>query len=192
MLRRVLFCCCLLALMACTPQSAAPAFKGSDISGVAFGGNFTLTNQQGKTVSLADFRGKAVALFFGYTHCPDVCPTTLLEYAQAMKALGPQADRVQVLFVSLDPARDTPAVLAAYVPHFDRRFIGLTGSQTQVDRVATQFKVVAQKVATEGGGYTLDHSAGSYLFDGAGNLRVYQAYGTPSAALVHDIRELLR
>lgn len=192
MLRRGLLSVCLALLLACTPETAAPVFKGSDISDVDFGSNFTLTGQHGRPVSLSDYRGKVVALFFGYTHCPDVCPTTLLEYAAAMKALGPEAARVQVLFVSLDPERDTPAVLQGYVPHFDARFMGLTGSASQSAAVASQFKVVAQKVATEGGGYTLDHSAGSYLFDGNGRLRVYEAYGTPGAALAHDIGALLR
>ncbi|CUA81959.1 Cytochrome oxidase Cu insertion factor, SCO1/SenC/PrrC family [Gulbenkiania indica] len=184
----------LLALaVACTSRDTAPLdLKGTDISGADFGGSFALTAHTGKKVALSDFKGKVVALFFGYTHCPDVCPTTMLEYAGAMKKLGERARDVQVLFVSVDPARDTPAVLAGYVPGFDARFIGLTGSEAEVRRVAEQFKVVAQKVPAEGGGYTMDHSAGSYLFDREGQLRVYEAYGAGSANLAHDLDQLLR
>lgn len=180
-----------LSLLACTPADTL-SFKGTDISTADFGQPFTLTGQDGKPHSLADYQGKAVALFFGYTHCPDICPTTMLEYQQVMKLLGKDADRVQVLFVSIDPQRDTPLVLAGYVPFFDKRFMGLTGSPAQVQAVASQYKIVAQRQARKDGGYTMDHSAGSYLFDTRGQLRVYVPYGTPSADIAHDLQQLLR
>jgi protein SCO1/2 len=180
-----------LSLLACTPAETL-SFKGTDISTADFGQPFTLTGQDGKPHKLADYQGKAVALFFGYTHCPDICPTTMLEYQQVMKQLGKDADRVQVLFVSIDPQRDTPPVLAGYVPFFDKRFMGLTGSPAQVQAVASQYKIVAQRQNRQDGGYTMDHSAGSYLFDTRGQLRVYVPYGTPAADIVHDLQQLLR
>ena len=180
------------ALLACSPQPTPLAFKATDISGADFGQPFTLTGHDGKPHGLADYRGKAVALFFGYTHCPDVCPTTMLEFQQVMKTLGTQAEQVQVLFVTVDPERDTPQVLAGYVPFFDKRFIGLSGSAQQVQAVAAQYKVVAQRQPRQDGGYSVDHSAGSYLFDRDGRLRVYVPYGTPAADIAHDLQQLLR
>ncbi|TIC81238.1 SCO family protein [Crenobacter intestini] len=195
LLRLICLACLPWLLAACSPAEP-PAqklpFKGSDLTGVAFGGDFALLADDGQRVALSDYRGKVVALFFGYTHCPDVCPTTMLEYAAARRALGEDGRGLQVLFVSLDPARDTPAVLKGYVPHFDPTFVGLTGTADEVAAVAGRFKIVANRVEGEGGGYTLDHSAGSYLIGRDGQLRVYQAYGTPADALAHDIRILLR
>ncbi|OHX12484.1 SCO family protein [Chromobacterium sphagni] len=178
------------ALSACAPPTVN--FKGTALDDDSMGGNFTLTDFNGQPRSLESFRGKVVALFFGYTNCPDVCPTTMLEYAAVMKQLGADADKVQVLFVSVDPERDTPRVLAGYVPHFDKRFIGLTGTVEQIEKVKKQYKVVAQKVPTPGGGYSVDHSAGSYLLDRDGKLRVFQSYGTPAANLAYDIKQLIR
>lgn len=193
LLRLLLLLFLLSSLAACSKVAPVELnLKGTDIRAAGLGGDFSLNAHDGRLQSLSAFRGKVVALFFGYTHCPDVCPTTMLEYAQAMKALGADAERVQVLFVTLDPERDTPQVLAGYVPHFDKRFLGLSGTPAEVKRVAERYRIVGQKVATEGGGYTIDHSAGSYLIDREGNLRVYEAYGTPAAALAHDMRELLR
>ncbi|NDV13209.1 SCO family protein [Crenobacter caeni] len=192
MLRFLIACSLALMLAACQPSApAALPFKGSDVSQEQIGGDFTLTRHDGTAVSLADYQGKVVALFFGYTHCPDICPTTMLEYAGAMKTLGADADAVQVLFVSVDPGRDTPEVLAGYVPHFDRRFAGLTGDKTALTDVARRYRVVSTVQPTEGGGYLVDHSAGSYLLDTAGRVRAYEPYGTPSATLAHDIRLLL-
>jgi len=165
---------------------------GSDLTGSGLGGDFRLTDHTGVSRSLADFHGKVVAIFFGYTHCPDVCPTTLLEYSRAAKLLGKDADKLQVVFVSVDPERDTSAVLAGYVPHFGARFIGLTGNHAELAAVMTAYKIVAKKVPEAGGGYSVDHSAGSYLLDATGQTRVYEPYGTTSASLVHDIRQLLR
>lgn len=181
-----------LSLAACTPAEPSLTLKATDISSADFGQPFTLTGHDGKPHALGDYQGKAVALFFGYTHCPDICPTTMLEYQQVMKLLGKDSDRVQVLFVSIDPQRDTPQVLAGYVPFFDKRFMGLTGSAEQVAKVAAQYKIVAQRQDRADGGYTMDHSAGSYLFDTAGKLRVYVPYGTPAADIAHDLQQLLR
>ena len=196
-MKSVIATCCAAALLlfglaACTPDPQPLTLKATDISSADFGQPFTLTGQDGKPHALGDYQGKAVALFFGYTHCPDICPTTMLEYQQVMKLLGKDSDRVQVLFVSIDPQRDTPAVLAGYVPFFDKRFMGLTGSAEQVAKVAAQYKIVAQRQDRADGGYTMDHSAGSYLFDTAGKLRVYVPYGTPAADIAHDLQQLLR
>jgi len=196
-MKSVIASCCAAALLlfglaACTPDPQPLTLKATDISSADFGQPFTLTGQDGKPHALGDYQGKAVALFFGYTHCPDICPTTMLEYQQVMKLLGKDSDRVQVLFVSIDPQRDTPRVLAGYVPFFDKRFMGLTGSAEQVAKVAAQYKIVAQRQDRADGGYTMDHSAGSYLFDTAGKLRVYVPYGTPAADIAHDLQQLLR
>ena len=173
-------------LMACSK----PAFQGTDLTGASFGGDFVLQDHHGKARRLADSRGKVVALFFGYTHCPDVCPTTMAEYAAVLKQLGDKASQVQVLFVSLDPQRDTPALLSQYVPAFNPTFIGLTGTDKQIADVAGQYKVIYQKQGN-GANYTLDHSAGSYLLDKQGRLRVLENYGAPPAALAADLKILI-
>lgn len=191
LLVRLLLLVALMTGLAACDGAPPPAFKGTDIGGASFGQPFTLTGHDGKRHSLDEFKGKVVALFFGYTHCPDVCPTTMLEFAQAAKQLGADGDRLQVLFVSVDPQRDTPAVLAGYIPHFDRRFLGLTGSEAEVAAVAGHFKVVAQRQPAASGGYTVDHSAGSYLFDRDGKLRVYLPYATPASDIAHDVKALL-
>jgi protein SCO1/2 len=179
------------SLLACT--AGGPQFKASDITGSSFGRDFELRDPQGNTRRLADFRGKAVAVFFGYTQCPDVCPTTLAALAEAMKALGPDADRVQVLFVTVDPERDTPALLAQYVPAFDPRFLGLYGDAEATARTAKEFKIIYQKVpGSSAGTYTMDHSAGTYVFDPQGRLRLYVANGQGADVFAHDLRELLR
>lgn len=187
----------LLGLSGCSPVPSAPppAFQGSDVSGVALT-DFTLTDHTGQPRKLSDYRGKAVVLYFGYTHCPDVCPTTLAELAQAMRELGPQAAQVQVLFVTIDPQRDTLPLLAQYTPAFDPSFIGLTGTPEQIAQVARQFKAVYRRQDGQGGSqdkdYTMDHSAGAYLLDRDGKLRVHVAYGSGSAAFVHDLQLLLK
>ena len=177
-------------LAACT--AGGPQFKASDITGSSFGRDFELRDPQGNTRRLADFRGKAVVVFFGYTQCPDVCPTTLAALAEAMKDLGPDADRVQVLFITVDPERDTPALLAQYVPAFDRRFLGLYGDAEATARTAKEFKIIYQKVpGSSAGTYTMDHSAGTYVFDPQGRLRLYVANGQGADVFAHDLRELL-
>ena len=179
------------SLLACT--AGGPQFKASDITGSSFGRDFELRDPQGNARRLADFRGKAVVVFFGYTQCPDVCPTTLAALAEAMKELGPDADRVQVLFITVDPERDTPALLAQYVPAFDPRFLGLYGDAEATARTAKEFKIIYQKVpGSSAGTYTMDHSAGTYVFDPQGRLRLYVANGQGADVFAHDLRELLR
>ncbi len=182
---------CAVALAACSREG--PSFKASDVTGVDFGRDFALTDHTGKARTLADFRGKAVLIFFGYTQCPDVCPTTLATLAEAMRELGPDADRVQVLFVTIDPERDTQELLAHYVPAFDRRFLGLYGDAAATERVAKEFKILYQKQpGSTPGSYTMDHSAGVYIFDPQGRLRLYASHGQGPEVFVHDLRELLR
>lgn len=178
-------------LAGCERTPPPPAFKLTDITGAPFGRELALTDHNGKARTLADFRGKVVAVFFGFTHCPDVCPTTLAEMATVMRELGPEAKKVQVLFVTVDPERDTEQVLKQYVPSFDPTFLGLYGDADALARTAREFKIVYQKQALPGGGYSVDHSAGTYIFDTHGRLRLYASYGSGAAKLLHDIRILL-
>lgn len=182
----------LAVLWACNSSGGDSQFHGTDISGVDFGKTLNLTDHTGKQRSLTDFNGKVVALFFGYTHCPDVCPTTLSDMKQTMKLLGDRANELQVLFVTLDPERDTREVLAEYVPAFDGRFIGLYGSKEQIAKVVKDFKIFAAKVENKGrSGYTIDHSAGMYLFDKSGKIRLYVDYGSKPTDIASDIQKLL-
>ena len=191
---RIFFATALLALLAGCGGDApqAPKFALTDVTGVGFGKELNLTDHNGKPRTLADFRGKVVPVFFGFTHCPDVCPTTLAEMAQVMKALGADAGKLQVLFVTVDPERDTPAVLKQYVPSFDPSFLGLYGDAEATARAAKEFKVFYQKQPTKNGGYSMDHSAGTFVLDQEGRLRLFAQYGQGPEALVHDIRILLR
>jgi protein SCO1/2 len=178
-------------LAACGPSG--PKFKGSDVTGTSYGKALELTGHDGKPRTLADFRGKVVVLFFGYTQCPDVCPTTLAEQAEVMKQLGADAARVQVLFVTIDPERDSAEMLSRYVPAFNPSFLGLTGDADAIARTAKEFKVFYQKQpGSTPGTYTMDHSAGTFIFDPQGRLRLYVSYGQGPEVFVHDIRELLR
>jgi protein SCO1/2 len=180
-----------LALAGCGPE--APKFMASDVTGTTYGRDFRLTDHAGKPRALADFRGKVVVVFFGYTQCPDVCPTTLAELAEVMKRLGPDAERVQVLFVTVDPERDTPDLLSRYVPAFDPRFLGLYGDAEATARTAKEFKIIYQKQPGQTpGAYTVDHSAGTFIFDPDGKLRVYVSYGQGPDVFAHDIRALLK
>lgn len=183
-----------LALSAgCDKFGRTPPFKLADLTGAGFGRDFELTDHDGQKRRLADFRGKVVAVFFGFTHCPDVCPTALLELASVAKQLGKDADRLQVLFITVDPERDTPAVLSKYVPSFNPGFLGLYGDAEATARVAKEFKIFYQKQpGTAPGSYTVDHSAGTYIFDQRGRLRLFAGHGQGAAALVHDIRILLQ
>ncbi|WP_035052749.1 SCO family protein [Andreprevotia chitinilytica] len=190
-MRRLLRKWGVLLMLALLAACSRPSFDGTDLTGVDFGGDFQLTAHTGQVRKLSDFKGKVVALFFGYTQCPDVCPTTMSEMKVALQQLGIQSDQVQVLFVTVDPARDTTAVLSQYVPAFDKRFIGLTGSPADVEKVEGQYKVIAQKQG-EGANYTMDHSAGTYLLDRDGKLRVLVNYGAGPKVLAHDLGELLK
>ena len=170
----------------------APSFQNTDVSGLQYARDFALFDHTGKARTLADFKGKVVLVFFGYTQCPDVCPTTMAELAGVMKALGPSADAVQVLFITLDPERDTGSLLAQYVPAFDQRFLGLYGDAAATARVAKEFKVFYVKVpGKEPGSYSVDHTAGSYVFDKNGKVRLFLRHGQGAAAIVHDLRALL-
>ena len=181
-----------VVLTACSPK---PEFKNIDITGsTAFGKDFSLLDPDGKVRTLADFKGKVVVMFFGYTQCPDVCPTTLTEMQQVMTLLGPQSDKVQVLFVTVDPERDTAEILKQYVPAFDPRFLGLRpADEAALERVTKDFKIYYKKVpGTKPGSYTMDHTAGSYAFDPEGRLRVYIKHAQGPETLAHDLKELLK
>ena len=172
--------------------SVKTAFKNTDITGLDWGKDFALTDHNGKSRTLADFKGKAVVMFFGYTHCPDVCPTTMAEMAAVVKELGPLAERVQVLFVTVDPERDTAQVLSKYVPAFDASFLGLIGDKDATARVAKEFKIVYQKSpGKEPGSYTMDHTAASYAFDPQGRIRLFIRHGQGAAPIVYDLKMLL-
>jgi protein SCO1/2 len=176
-------------LAACSGSGAS--FKNTDITGADYGKNLTLTDHTGKTRTLADFRGKVVVVFFGYTRCPDVCPTTLAELKVAKDQLGEDGKRLQVLFITLDPERDTPELLASYAPAFDPSFLGLYGDAAATARTAKEFKVFYQKAPGKTpDGYTVDHSAGSYVFDPQGRLRLLVRSGNVPN-LVADLRTLL-
>ena len=191
-----LIVCALMLCVACDNKSTTPtpkiAFVNTDITGIDYAQKFSLTDHQGQARTLEDFRGKLVLLFFGYTQCPDVCPTTLSEMAQVMKLLDKDADKVQVLFVTLDPERDTPALLSRYVPSFYPSFLGLVGDKAATDEVVKEFKLFVQKIpAKTGSGYTIDHTAGSYLFDTQGHIRLFIRHGQGAEPIAQDIRSLL-
>ena len=180
------------ALVACSPKQS---FKNVDITGSkAFGTDFSLLDPDGKVRTLADFKGKAVVVFFGYTQCPDVCPTTLTEMQQVMTLLGPQADKVQVLFVTVDPERDSASILKQYVPAFDSRFLGLRpADEAALEKVAKDFKIYYKKVpGMTPGSSTMDHTAGSYAFDPQGQLRLYIKHAQGAETLAQDLKELLK
>jgi protein SCO1/2 len=179
-------------LSACNQQNSTKKFHSTDITGVDFGQDFQLTDHNGKVRTLADFKGKAVVMFFGYTHCPDVCPTTMTDVAQALNLLGNDADRVQVLFVTVDPERDTPALLAKYVPAFNPGFLGLYGDEAATAKVAKDFRVFYQKHQGKSSqSYDVDHTAGTYVFDTSGKLRLFMSYGQGAEVIAQDLRVLL-
>lgn len=182
-----------LGLLSCgKPDVQEPSFAGTDISGAQFGNPLALTDHHGTPRKLADFKGKAVALFFGYTHCPDVCPTTMDDLSKALRLMGDDRSQVQVLFVTLDPERDTQEVLAQYVPSFDPGFIGLRGDPATTEQVARDFKLFYKKQASSGkSGYTIDHSAGIYVFDKKGALRVFMNHGQKPQDIAHDLKQLM-
>lgn len=170
-----------------------PQFKAVDITGAEYARDFPLPDADGKMRSIKDFAGKAVVVFFGYTQCPDVCPTTLTELAQVKKLLGPDGDKVQGVFITVDPARDTPEVLKAYMANFDPSFVALRGSDEQLAAVAKDFKAYYKKAdGKTAGSYTMDHSAASFVYDPQGRLRLYTRYGSGAQALADDLKLLLK
>ncbi len=188
-------CCIAASLLILTACSPKPEFKNIDITGsTAFGKDFSLVDPDGNVRTLADFKGKVVVMFFGYTQCPDVCPTTLTEMQQVMTILGPKSDKVQVLFVTVDPQRDTAAILKQYVPAFDPRFLGLRPEDdVALEKVTKDFKIYYKKVpGVSPGSYTIDHTAGSYAFDPDGRLRLYIKHAQGPETLAHDLKELLK
>ncbi|MBA4110470.1 MAG: SCO family protein [Leptothrix sp. (in: Bacteria)] len=181
-----------------TNESVAPTpapsgtFKSVDITGVDYAKQWALTDFDGKKRSLADFKGKVVFVFFGFTQCPEVCPTTMAELAEVKRRLGKDGDRVQGVFITIDPERDTAEVLKAYLTGMDPSFIGLRGSLDEVNAASREFKVFYQKVPTQDGkGYTMDHTAGGFVFDPSGNVRLFVRYGLGIDALTSDIKQLL-
>lgn len=169
-----------------------PQFRATDITGADFARTLELTGHDGKPRTLADFQGKVVVVFFGFVHCPDVCPTTLARFATVMKALGPDAERVQVLLVTVDPARDTADVLAKYVTAFNPTFLGLTGDAAAIERTTKEFRVIYQRQPGQTPDtYTVDHSSGVYVFDPKGRVRLFVSGAQDAAVLEHDIRLLL-
>ena len=180
-------------LGACDPMAAPSSFKAIDITGAEYARDFNLPDVDGRRRTLADFKGKVVVVFFGYTQCPDVCPTTLLELSEVKKALGADGARVQGIFVSVDPERDTPEVLKAYVANFGADFVALRGSAEETLATAKAFKVFYAKVkgATDTS-YTIDHTAGSYIYDATGKVRLFTRYGSGAEALRSDLQQLLK
>ncbi len=185
-----LFCSITICSLAAACDSG-PQFRSTDITGAPYGQALELADHTGKPRRLEDWRGKVVVLFFGFTHCPDICPTTLAEISQALRTLGPEAERVQVLVVSVDPERDTPEALAKYVSAFDPRFVGLRGDLAATKKVAAEFKIYFEKRKT-GESYTVDHSAQSYVIDARGRLRLLVRHDRIAQDLAPDLRTLLK
>ncbi len=180
-----------ILLAACIGEK--PQFKAIDITGADYARDFQLTDHNGQARSIKDFKGKVVVVFFGFTQCPDVCPTSMAELAEVKKMLGKDGDRLQGLFVSVDPERDTPQVLKAYMANFDPTFLALSAPPDKLAEMAKDFKVYYKKVEGKTpGSYTMDHSAGSYVYDTQGNVRLYTRYGSGAPALASDVQQLLK
>ena len=180
-------------LTACKQDAPKASFNAIDLTGSKeYGQDFAMPDQNGQQRTMADFKGKATLLFFGYTQCPDVCPTTLADLAAAKQKLGAKGDKLQVIFVSVDPARDTPEILKAYMANFDPSFLALRGSDDELAKMAKDFKIYYKKVDGQTPtSYTMDHTAGDYIFDPQGRLRLYSRYGTPVDTLAKDIEALI-
>lgn len=192
MRRFLCFIVATIVLLGACSNEAQLRFVNTDLTGADYGKGFSLTDHNGKLRRLDDFRGKVVTLFFGYTQCPDVCPTNLTAMAQVMKLLGSDAERVQVLFVTVDPERDTRELLAQYLPSFYPTFLGLYGDESATRKAAQDFKVFYQKVPGKtAASYTVDHSAGTYVFDPNGRLRLYIRHGQTPQAIASDLKLLL-
>jgi protein SCO1/2 len=180
-----------LALVACSPDK--PKFNGIDVTGADYAKGFTLTDHNSQSRSLSDFKGKVVVLFFGYTQCPDVCPTSMAELAEVKRLLGADGDKLQGVFVTVDPARDTTELLKAYMTNFDPTFVAFVPTADELPAIAKQFKIYYKKVDGQTPtSYTMDHSAGSYVYDTQGNLRLYSRYGSGAKVLAQDIHTLLK
>ncbi|MEP6588845.1 MAG: SCO family protein [Polaromonas sp.] len=178
-------------LMGCSPDK--PQFKSIDLTGADYAQGFSLTDHNGQLRTLKDFAGKVVVVFFGFTQCPDVCPSALAELAQVKQLLGPNADKLQAIFITLDPERDTPELLKAYMANFDPGFLALRPTPEQLPQVGRDFKIYYKKVEGKTpGSYTMDHSAGSYVFDTKGRIRLYNRYGAGADVLASDIQLLLK
>lgn len=185
--------CCLFVLVACDNKTSTSkvSFVNTDITGSDIGRDFELTDHTGKRRTLADYRGKVVALFFGFAQCPDICPTTLAELAQVKQQLGVDGNQLQVLFITVDPERDTQEVLAGFVPAFDSSFVALRGDKAEIDKVTKDFKVFAQKVAgKDSGNYTIDHTAATYVYDTQGRVRLFVRHGQ-TLSLIADVKQLI-
>ena len=180
-----------VALAACS--QGKPAFSGIDITGADYASGFDLLDQNGQRRTLADFKGKVVVVFFGFTQCPDVCPTALAELATVKQQLGADGDKLQGIFITVDPERDTAELLKAYIANFDPSFVALVPPLEQLPAVAKAFKIYYKKVEGKTPtSYTMDHSAGSYVFDGSGRVRLYHRYGSPVEGLLKDVQLLLK
>ncbi len=190
-MKKILVIFLALLLVACSPKN--PQFNSVDITGADYAKDLKLTDHTGKARTMADFNGKVVALFFGFTHCPDVCPTTMADMTSVMTKLGDDAKKVQVLFVTLDPARDTPELLAQYVPGFHPSFLGMTGDEATIKKTTRDFKIYSQQVEGKTkGSYTIDHTAGMFVFDPSGRLRLFVSYGMPPDKITADIKQLFK
>ncbi|THU04525.1 SCO family protein [Lampropedia puyangensis] len=182
-----------LALTGCKSEPPAPALNGVDISASGFGQDWSMPNATGGTTNLADFKGKVTYVFFGYAQCPDVCPTTMMEMAEVKNLLGEQADQLQTIFVTVDPERDTPEVMRAYLESFDPKAIALIGNAEQVNNMAQSFRVTYEKVAGPSpSSYTMNHTAGGFVYDTQSRMRLYLPYGTAPQAIADDVRALLK
>jgi protein SCO1/2 len=192
-MKRILFAL-LLSVCALAACEKPVSFHSVDVTGIqGYGNDFRLTDHTGKARSMADFRGKTVLMFFGFAQCPDVCPTTLSDMKKVMAKLGPDADKFQVLFITVDPARDTQAVLAQYVTAFHPSFIALRGDREATSKVTRDFKIIAQiQEGQTPETYTINHSANSLVFDGQGRLRLIVAYGMDTDQLTSDIQLLIK
>ena len=181
------------ALLSACSQADKPQFNSIDLTGADYAKDFSLRDQNGKLRSIKDFAGKVTVVFFGFTQCPDVCPASMVELAQVKKTLGPDGGKLQVLLITVDPERDTPQLLKAYMGNFDPTFLALRPTVEQLPQVAKDFKIYYKKVDGQTpGSYTMEHSAGSYVYDPKGNIRLYSRYGSDTQGLASDLQLLLK
>ena len=181
-----------LAISGCERAAPPHRFNAIDLTGAKYAQGFDLPDFDGKPRTLADFHGKVAVVFFGYTQCPDACPTTMAELAGILKTLGPDASRVQVVFISVDPSRDSPALLKNYVTNFRPDFLALRGSEAQTQQIIKDFKLIVEKVPGKTpDSYTIDHTAGTYIFDPQGRIRLFATQSLDPALLTDDLKALL-